>query len=47
MDIMNIRVWMVAVGEKLCFKRERPRNPTDPYAVVVKKDGVTVGKSTQ
>ena len=28
-------------------ERERPRNSTDPYTVVVKKDGITVGKSMQ
>ena len=39
------RVRMAAVGEELQCERERPRNPTDPYAVVVKKDGITVGKS--
>ena len=37
------RVWTVAVGEELCCKKETPRNPRDPYAVVVKKDGITVG----
>ena len=37
---------MVEVGEELRCERERPRNPMDPYAVVVKKDGITVGKST-
>ena len=42
MDIMNIRVWTVAVGEELCYERETPHNPTDLYAVVVKKDGITV-----
>ena len=30
------RVWMAAVGEELCCKRET-------RAVVVKKDGITVG----
>ena len=30
------RVWMAALGEELQCKRERPQNPTDPYAVVVK-----------
>ena len=45
------RVWMVrsgwrpAVGEELRCERERPQNPADPYAVVVKEDGITVGKS--
>ena len=34
------RVWMAAVGEILCCERETSRNP---YAVVVKKDGITVG----
>ena len=33
------RVWMVAVGKELWRERERSRNPMDPYAVVVKKDG--------
>ena len=37
------RVWMTAVGEELRCKRERPQNPRDPYVVVVKKDGITVG----
>ena len=37
------RVWTVALGGKLCCKREMPRNPRDPYAVVVKKEGITVG----
>ena len=36
-------VWMAAVGEELCCKREMRRNLRDPYAVVVKKDGITVG----
>ena len=37
---------MVAVGEELWCEREKPRNPTDSYAVVVaKKDSITVGKS--
>ena len=36
---------MVAVGEELRCKREKPQNPTDPYAVVVKEDGIIVGKS--
>ena len=36
---------MVAVGEELLCERERPQNPMDPYAVVVKKDGITVSKS--
>ena len=35
------RVWMAEVGEELRCERERPRNPTDPYAVVVKKDGIS------
>ena len=30
-------------GEDLQSERERLQNPMDPYAVVVKKDGVTVG----
>ena len=34
---------MVAVGEEFQCERERSRNPTNPYAVVVKKDGITVG----
>ena len=38
---------MTAVGEELWCERERPQNPMDPYAVVVKKDDITVGKSTQ
>ena len=37
------RVWMVAVGEELCCERETPQNPRDSYAIVVKKDGITVG----
>ena len=37
---------MAAVGEELWCERERPLNPMDPYAVVVRKDGITVGKST-
>ena len=41
------RVWMATVGEELRCERERPRNPMDPYAVVVKKDSITVGKSTR
>ena len=36
---------MAAVGEVLRCERERPRNPMDPYAAVVKKEGITVGKS--
>ena len=36
------RVWMAAVGKELWCERERPLNPRDPYAVVVKKDGITV-----
>ena len=36
---------MEAVGEELRCERERPQNPTDSYAVVVKKDGITVGKN--
>ena len=31
---------MAAVGEELRCKTERPQNPRDPYAVVVKKDGI-------
>ena len=38
---------MATVEEELRCERERPQNPTDPYAVVVKKDGITVGKSTR
>ena len=53
MDIMNIKEsgsvacsgWWQCMGEELQYERERPRNLTDPYAVVVKKDGITVGKS--
>ena len=41
------RIWMAAVGEELWCERERPQNPMDPYAVVVTKDGITVGKSTR
>ena len=37
----------MAVGEELQCERERHQNPVDPYAVVVKKDGITVGKSTR
>ena len=37
------RVWMAAVGEELHFERETRRNPRYPYAIVVKKDGITVG----
>ena len=32
-------------GGRTSVRRERPRNPTDLYAVVVKEDGITVGKS--
>ena len=39
-----VAAW-VAVREELWCERERPQNPTDPYAVVVKKNGITVGKS--
>ena len=35
------RVWTAAVGEELCCKRETRQNPRDPYAVVVKKDGIS------
>ena len=42
-DIMNIRVWTAAVEEELRCGKETPRNPRDLYAVVVKKDGITVG----
>ena len=38
---------MATVEEELRCEREKSRNPTDLYAVVVKKDGITVGKSTQ
>ena len=34
---------MAAVGKNFSVKRQRPQNPLDTYAVVVKKDGVTVG----
>ena len=34
---------MAAVGEELLFKTETQRNPRYPYAIVVKKDGITVG----
>ena len=34
-----------ARGRIFWCERERPQNPMDPYAVVVKKDGITVGKS--
>ena len=50
-DIMNIKEsgwcsgWWPAVGEEHRCERKRPQNPMDPYAVVVKKDGITVGKS--
>ena len=37
----------VAVGEELQCERQSPRNPIDPYVVVVKKDSITVGKSTR
>ena len=37
------RVWTVAVGKELYFKREMRQNPRYPYAIVVKKDGITVG----
>ena len=39
------RVWIAAVGEELWCVRERPQNPTDPNAVIVKKDGITVNKA--
>ena len=38
---------MAAVGEEFQCETERPQNPMNPYAVVVKKDGITVGKSTR
>ena len=38
---------VAAVGEELWCERERLQNPTDPCAVVVKKNSITVGKSTQ
>ena len=38
---------MAAVGEELWCERERQQNPTDPNVVVVKKDGITVNKSTR
>ena len=31
---------MAAVGEELRYEKERPQNPRDPYAVVVKKDDI-------
>ena len=42
---MDGALGMADVGEELRCERERPRNPTDPYVVVVKKDGITVFKS--
>ena len=50
MDIMNIKEsgWRAGdggSGGELRCERERPQNPTDTYVVVVKKDGITVGKS--
>ena len=39
------RVWMAAVEEELRSERETRRNPRYPYAIVVKKDGITVGHS--
>ena len=44
---MDGTLGMAAVGEEFWCERERLRNPTDPYVVVVKKDGITVGKSKQ
>ena len=41
------RVWTVAVGEELRLKRETQQNPRYPYAIVVKKDGITVDFTTQ
>ena len=35
------------MGEELQYERERPQNTMDPYAVIVKKDGIIVCKSTQ
>lgn len=37
------RIWTTTMGEELQWERERPRNPRDPYAVVVKKNGIVVG----
>ena len=37
---------MVAEGEELRCESKKPQNPMDPNAVVVKKDGITVGKIT-
>ena len=40
-------VWTAAVGEELRSERETPPNLRDPYAVIVKKDGITVGHLPQ
>ena len=37
------RIWTATVGEELQCEKERPRNPRDLYAVVVKKDDIIVG----
>ena len=37
------RIWTATMGEELRCERERPQNPRDPYAIVVKKDGIVVG----
>ena len=37
------RVWTAAVEEELCFEAEMWLNPRYHYAIVVKKDGITVG----
>ena len=39
------RVWTAAVGEEfpVLFKRETRQNPRYLYAIVVKKDDITVG----
>ena len=37
-------VWTAGVQEELRRERETPRIPRDPYAVVLKKDGITVGQ---
>ena len=37
------RVRTVAVGEELRCEKEMPQNPSNPYAVLVEKNGITVG----
>ena len=37
------RVWTAALGKELRFETEMQRNPRYPYAIVVQKDGITVG----